>query len=577
MSIPAAIYARVSSDRQREQDTITSQTVALQAYAAAHDYVVPPDWVFEDDGYSGSTLVRPGLEAVRDLAAAGQLAVLLAYAPDRLSRKYAYQILLTEEFARCGVRVVYLNAPPANTPEEHLLLQVQGMIAEYERAQLLERTRRGKRHKARCGSLNAMSAAPYGYGYVRKTEDRDAYYEVDEVQAAVVRAIFAAYCQEGLSMYAITRRLTAQQAPTRNGGRWDPATLRKLLRNPAYVGKAAYGKFAPSTRQRITRRVRQAGRLPRRDQARRERPREEWVEIPVPPLVSDETFAWAQAQLEHNRRFARRHTKTPSLLQGLLVCGQCGYAIHRKRGVYRCWGRDAWRRRPKAVCTAPVTRQDHLDALVWGEVMRLLETPALVEAELARRREAARDADPTRHRLDDLLRHQTRVTTAIDRLVTAYQQELVTLEDLRARMPALRTQQRAVEAEREAIETATTDEARYLRLSETLADFRTKLRGRANTLDLTERQKIVRLLIREVRVDVDAITICHSLPLSSVDREGLGGSTPLNPGSAAGSPEWHLHVPRQSPRLRTGKSRRRRRRLAPRPLPVADADGSRDA
>ena len=163
MSIPAAIYARVSSDRQREQETITSQTAALQAYAAAHGYAVPAAWVCEDDGYSCTTLVRPGLEAVRDLAAAGQIAAVLVYAPDRLSRKYAYQILLTEEFARRGVAVVYLNAPPATTPEEHLLVQVQGMIAEYERAQLLERTRRGNRHKARRGCVNVLSAAPYGY------------------------------------------------------------------------------------------------------------------------------------------------------------------------------------------------------------------------------------------------------------------------------------------------------------------------------------------------------------------------------------------------------------------------------
>src|SRR5712691_7510416 len=133
MSQPAAMYARVSSDRQREQETIASQTAALQAYAAAQDYVVPPEWVFEDDGVSGTTLVRPGLEAVRDLAAAGQIAAVLVYTPDRLSRKYAYQILLTEEFARAGVTVVYQNAPAAHTPEEHLLVQVQGMIAEYER------------------------------------------------------------------------------------------------------------------------------------------------------------------------------------------------------------------------------------------------------------------------------------------------------------------------------------------------------------------------------------------------------------------------------------------------------------
>jgi len=295
MSTSAAIYARVSSDRQREQETITSQTTALRAYAAAHDYAVPPAWVFEDDGYSGTTLVRPGLEAVRDLAAAGQIGAVLVYAPDRLSRKYAYQILLTEEFARRGVSVVYLNAPAAHTPEEHLLLQVQGMIAEYERAQLMERTRRGKRHKARCGSVNALSAAPYGYRYVKKTDQTDAYYQVDEAETAVVRAVFAAYTQEHLSMYRIVQRLTAQQVPTRTGGRWDPATIRKMLCNPAYIGRACFGKCVPRPRRRITRRARLAGRLPVHDQAHDERPREEWIEIPVPALIVEETFALAQA------------------------------------------------------------------------------------------------------------------------------------------------------------------------------------------------------------------------------------------------------------------------------------------
>ena len=130
----AAIYARVSSDRQKEEQTIASQTSALRAYAAEHQYVVPDGWVFEDEGWSGATLVRPGLERVRDLAAQGQLEAVLVYSPDRLSRKYAYQVLLLEEFTRHGVDVVFLQAPRAETPEEVLLLQFQGMIAEYEKA-----------------------------------------------------------------------------------------------------------------------------------------------------------------------------------------------------------------------------------------------------------------------------------------------------------------------------------------------------------------------------------------------------------------------------------------------------------
>ena len=148
MKKTAAVYARVSSDRQKENQTIASQTAALKEYAAENGYSVPSEWVFQDEGYSGSNLLRPGLEGLRDLAAEGQIAATLVYSPDRLSRKYAYQVLLLEEFARCGVAVIFLKSPAGATPEDQLLLQFQGMIAEYERAQILERSRRGKRHKA---------------------------------------------------------------------------------------------------------------------------------------------------------------------------------------------------------------------------------------------------------------------------------------------------------------------------------------------------------------------------------------------------------------------------------------------
>ncbi len=171
----AAIYARVSSERQKEEQTIRSQTSALEEAAKEQDYLVPSQWIFEDEGYSGAVLVRPGLDRIRDLAAEGQIEAVLVHSPDRLSRKYAYQVLLVEEFARQGVEVVFIRSPKAQTPEEQLLLQFQGMIAEYERAQIAERSRRGKRHWAKAGSVNVLSGAPYGYRYVRKTETAGAY------------------------------------------------------------------------------------------------------------------------------------------------------------------------------------------------------------------------------------------------------------------------------------------------------------------------------------------------------------------------------------------------------------------
>src|SRR5882762_2107674 len=174
----AAIYARVSSVQQKEEHTIASQTAALIPFAKEHGYHVPQEWVFEDEGFSGAGLERPGLERIRDLAAEGQLQAVLVYSPDRLSRKYAYQVLLIEEFSRHGVETLFLKSGSGETPEERLLLQFQGMIAEYERAQIAERTRRGKRHRAKAGCVNVLSGAPYGYRYIKKSEHSEACYAV---------------------------------------------------------------------------------------------------------------------------------------------------------------------------------------------------------------------------------------------------------------------------------------------------------------------------------------------------------------------------------------------------------------
>jgi len=219
MNQPAALYARVSSNRQKENHTIASQTAALIQYAETHGYDVPPEWRFQDEGYSGSSLHRPGLEAIRDLAAEGKICAVLMYSPDRLSRKYTYQVVLNEEFLRCGVQLVFLQSPSTETPEDHLLVQLQGMIAEYERTQIAERTRRGRRHRAQQGSVNVLVAAPYGYHYVKKSESAAAYYQVSETEAPVVREIFDAYTRAGLSLGEIARRLNEQHVPTRTGAR----------------------------------------------------------------------------------------------------------------------------------------------------------------------------------------------------------------------------------------------------------------------------------------------------------------------------------------------------------------------
>src|SRR6516165_4237227 len=139
-TIQPAIYARVSSERQAETHTIASQLAALRARVAQDGLALSEEVQFIDEGYSGATLVRPALERVRDLAAAGALDRLYVHSPDRLARKYAYQVLLLDELHRAGVEVVFLNRELGRTPEDDLLLQVQGMMAEYERAKIIDGT-----------------------------------------------------------------------------------------------------------------------------------------------------------------------------------------------------------------------------------------------------------------------------------------------------------------------------------------------------------------------------------------------------------------------------------------------------
>jgi site-specific DNA recombinase len=538
----AAIYARVSSDKQREENTIASQTSALIAFAREQNCDVPTEWVIEDDGYSGASLLRPGLERLRDLAAEGRIQAVLIYAPDRLSRRYAYQILLIEEFARAGVEVLFIRSKRATTPEDELLLQFQGMIAEYERAQILERSRRGKRHRARQGQISVLAGAPYGYRYRRKTDHSAAYYEIDEEQARIVRWAYELYTVQNLSIGAVTRRLNERQIPTAKGtGRWERSTVWAMLRNPAYIGKACFGK----TRLR--------GGVATRNSANHELPRAEWIEIPVPPIICEETYALAAERLQSNKKHAPRRTVTPSVVQGLVSCAKCGYGLYRTSTrssartiyYYRCLGSDGWRRLGGPVCDCRPVRQDLLDEVVWKEIARLLEEPSLIQEELDRRLEAARKADPTQRREEALRRDLARCRKSIERLLTAYQESLLSLEELRNRMPDLRGREQACLAELQAIEDQSKEREICLRLAESVTDFLGRLRSSAQTLDVGERQRVLRLLVKEILVGDDKILIRHSIPLPS-NPPGGRSSTPTKAPAKPAPPESYL--------LRTGRN-----------------------
>ena len=519
----AAIYARVSSSRQAKDETIGSQLAALRDHAGRSRLDVPEEWVFADDGHSGATLVRPALEALRDLAAQGCVDVVLFYSPDRLARKFAYQALLIEELARCGTRVEFVKGPRGDSPEDQLLVQFQGMFAEYEKAQLMERYRRGKAYRARTGSVNVLGGAPFGYRYVRKTPETGARYEVIAHEAALIAEMFRRYADDGAAIADLARWLAAQGAVTRTGKhRWDRSVIWGMLRNPAYAGRAVFGKTQVIHEQPALNRIaRLQGRTVPRPVKTVDRPREEWTTIPVPALVDEDTFDRVQQRLEDNKRFAARGAKVPSLLQGLAACAACGYGYYRtstrttnkKIYYYRCLGSDDYRYEGGRVCQNKPVRADYLDRVVWDHIVCLLADPALIRAEIGRRLEQARTSNPVIRQRTQIELALAKAATSVTAMVEAFSEQLITIDELRAKMPDLRAREANLKSQLDALDARAADRDAYLKLAGDLEGFLATLRGKAVAASTEERQRILRLLVKDVLVGPEKITIRHRIPV----------------------------------------------------------------
>jgi site-specific DNA recombinase len=226
--------------------------------------------------------------------------------------------------------------------------------------------------------------------------------------------------------------------------------------------------------------------------------------------------------LAQNCRLSPRNTRRPSLLQGILVCRECGHSYYRsstrsKTGIvhhyYRCSGADSFRRPEGRVCAARPVRLEEIDELVWAQVLALLENPELIKAEIERRLQALRAEHPASHRRDGLDRDLTRAQSALRRLIDGYQEQLITLEELRARTPELRKRETTLRAELDALDAQLHDAETYLKLTETLDAFRARLSANAEQLTIEQRQEIVRLVVREVVLGDDDVTVRHSIPV----------------------------------------------------------------
>jgi site-specific DNA recombinase len=512
--IQVAIYARVSSEQQAEAHTVASQVVALRERVAADDLTVSEAMQFLDEGYSGATLVRPALERLRDVIAAGSVDRLYVHSPDRLARKYAYQVLLVDEFRRAGVEVIFLNRALGQSPEDDLLLQVQGMIAEYERAKIIERHRRGKRHAAHGGAVNVLSGAPYGYRYVTKYEGGgQARYEIIPDEARVVRQVFAWVGHDRLTIGEVCRRLTHAGEVTRTGKTvWDRSVVWGILKNPAYQGTAAFGKTRQGPLRPRLRAQRNRPVQPRRAVSTTDVPPEDWITIPVPALVEPEVFAAVQEQWQENKRHARQSSRGARyLLQGLLQCQQCGYAFYGKRlspsarkgkprayAYYRCLGTDAYRFGGERICQNTQVRTDLLDLAVWQEVCSLLTHPERLAEEYRRRLRPESRAKRTP--LATVEGQISKLRQGIARLIDSYAEGLIDKGEFEPRVTRLRQRLARVEEQRQALADEAAVQGELQLIIGRLEDFATKLHDGLEAADWASKRDLIRALVKRVEV-----------------------------------------------------------------------------
>lgn len=507
----AAIYARVSTLQQEQEATIDSQVAELEKYAQEKGLRLSREFYFLDQAVSGAQLPRPALDRLRDLAIEGLFDTVLCFSPDRLSRKYAHQWILIEELKRLGVSVIFVNQPPVeDNPQGQLLLGIQGLFSEYERAVLAERLRRGKLYRIRRGDL-VNPVAPYGYRYIRVSEPNGGRWEEHPIEAAVVRHIFHEYTEKDGRILQIVGFLNENIAsmPPR-GKHWYPGIVQTILSQPAYMGKTHYNRTR--TCYEVIGKPRKIGRGAKRYAAHLPRPKEEWIPMSVPPLVSEEMWLKAQERLKTNFKFSPRNNKKHFFLLGhLLVCGVCGRTLTaRERGghIYYSCIREKRSQSEFPLHTCSVN-SEVIEPLVWQAVVDLLKNPTLLtdawESEIQTNPNAPDEPNRLQSRLKAL-------ETQWQRLLDLFQEEKIDKAELSKRKARIDQERASIQTRLEQFDRLAQQKQIKQAIVDDFETFCQKVNASMENPTPQLQQEVIRLLVDHVVVGKDEIVIKHIVP-----------------------------------------------------------------
>jgi site-specific DNA recombinase len=512
-----AVYARVSTTRQAQAQGIEQQLDRLRGAAAERGWELDDQHVYRDDGYSGARIGRPGLDRLRDHAALAELDLVLVTAPDRLARNYVHQVLLIDELAGRGCQVEFLDRPMSADPHDQLLLQIRGAVAEYERTLIAERMRRGRQARLRAGTLLPWTTAPFGYRLDPERPRLASAVRADPGEAVLVAQLFDWYLEPQATIYRLARRLTDLGVPTPMGGpRWNTASVRGILRNPAYAGRALSNRtqVAPAH-------GRKSAMLPAGPGvSHAPRPEEDWIAVPVPPIVSEETFAQVQAKLDANQQGAARNTRHEYLLRALISCGACRLGCTGRQTAagyryYLCRGRtDPLRVAQGQRCTARYIPAGQLDELVWADLCALLTDPAQVTRALARAQGGAWLPQELHARQATIGQALGQLERQQQRLLDAYLAEVVTLPELARKRQDLDRRRDTLLAQQCQLDAAARQRLELGAVADGIQAFCQTVRAGLATATFAQRRQLAELLIDRVVVTDGQAEIRYVLPTS---------------------------------------------------------------
>jgi len=513
-----AIYARVSTDAQAKEGTIHSQIEALHEYAKVHDLTIVHECI--DDGFSGTTLVRPGLDHLRDLALEGSIEGVLILSPDRLSRKQAHQIILLDEFKKRNIQVLFTTQQFDDSPEGKLMMQIQGAVAEFEHAKITDRMRRGIKYAVKKGQVIG-AVAPYGYRHVPKSNNALAHWEIDPQEAEIVKLIFDLYVNKGMTGTGIADHLNTEGILPRKGIKWWGSVMYDILKNESYLGTA----YMYKTERAVPRKHPQLKKYSRRKRTTHvDRPREDWIGVPVPQIIDQKTWDAAQKLLIKNAHRARRNNnKNKYLLRGLVICGECGCMapgyVSNKKTYYSCAAKRNGNLTTKPHDDVNITvRHQPFDAKVWQGLVELLEDPNNLKEQLDKR--LSRKSIPSQAAKPDQTKIEKdfqRLDVQEKRILDAYREGIIELEELKGQKAKIAKSRKSLTTKQKAALSQQKGSGQpeiTMSMLGNVSDRFQRVMAKAN---FATREKLANVLINSVALYSDKAVVSGNIPVNQTD------------------------------------------------------------